>query len=35
MEEIMQAYSSAYYRPSGRALVYSNLGRDDQRSPGK
>jgi len=33
MEEIMQAYSSAYYRPSGRALVYSNLGRDDQRSP--
>lgn len=33
MEEIMQAYSSAYYRPPGRALVYSNFGRDEQLSP--
>jgi len=34
MEEIMQAYS--YYRPaSGRTLLYSNFGRDEQLSPGK
>ena len=34
MEEIMQAYS--YYRPaSGRTLLYSNFGRDEQLSAGK
>ena len=36
MEEIMQAYS--YYRPTtGRALHYSNFGRDldEQLSPGE
>ena len=33
MEEIMQAYSSAYYRPAG-ALIYPNFsGRDDELSP--
>ena len=30
----MQAYS--YYRPAtGRTLLYSNFGRDEQLSPGK
>ncbi len=34
MEEIMQAYS--YYRPAtGRTLLYSNFGRDEQLSPGE
>ncbi|XP_068755383.1 T-box transcription factor TBX15-like [Montipora capricornis] len=33
MEEIMQAYSSAYYRPAG-ALIYPNFsGRDEELSP--
>ena len=34
MEEMMQAYSSAYYRPAGTLLCTTFTGRDEHLSPG-